>query len=500
MSIKDEAFLTLLELFPDIDTDVITGVIANAAGDVSQEALVALCIDEIFKESPPEDERLPTPIESESNEIFSLVSLIPATFKADTEEISLDSAMDVEEVKQETNEDLKIQTVVPIKDDKKIGDGSLGSSFQTTNSNMVAGSQLIVKRVNEHLQLMRKSMSKQTIENCLKLLVKVLTAILENPIELKYRTIKRGKSTWKNKVSRVPGAEDILAVAGFSKVVGQDEGLLVLEPSSVDSVRLFVVREVLQNWEVPMTESEALPVIRKPVVTSRPKTTFIQPKPKQLSPQQLREKRLRALERGPVDESYSGPAPVKGRGFDPSKPSLQKQIREIRKQKHRKYRNTRLARKRVFTMEDLRQLEKSDRAYKAKGPTQQGEMDNLGKEMLKYTNEFRAKHNLPPLKWSQPLAEIGKKHSKNMGDGKAPFSHDGFNARVRAYPLPSRAAAENLAMSGGLQNVARVAVDGWIDSPGHRRNLLHPSCNYCGIGVYRNLSDKYYSTQLFGLF
>lgn len=499
MSAKDEAFLTLLELFPDINTDVITGVLANAAGDVSQEALVARCIDEIFKDSPPEDERLLTPEESESHEIFSLVSLIPATFQSGKEEQIPDSAMDVDEVKLEAKEDLKMENALPVKDDEKLWEA--GPSFQALNSNMDSASQLIVKRVNEHLQLMRKSMSKKTIENCLKLLVKVLTAILENPTELKFRTIKRGKSAWKNKVSRVPGAEDILAVAGFSKVIGQDEGLLVVEPSSIDSVRLFVVREVLQNWEVPEAESEAVPVSRKSVIGSKSKRKFSPVKPKQLlSPEQLREKRLRALERGPVDESYSGPAPVKGRGFNPSKPSLLKQIREIRSQKHRKYRNTRLARKRVFTMEDLRQMGQSDRAYKAKGPSKKGEMDNLGKEMLKYTNEFRAQQNLPPLKWSQPLAEIGKKHSKNMGDGKAPFSHDGFNARVRAYPLPSRAAAENLAMSGGLQNVARVAVDGWIDSPGHRRNLLHPSCNYCGIGVYRNSSGQYYSTQLFGLF
>jgi len=120
MSAKDEAFLTLLELFPDINTDVITGVLANAAGDVSQEALVARCIDEIFKDSPPEDERLLTPEESESHEIFSLVSLIPATFQSGKEEQIPDSAMDVDEVKLEAKEDLKMENALPVKDDEKL--------------------------------------------------------------------------------------------------------------------------------------------------------------------------------------------------------------------------------------------------------------------------------------------------------------------------------------------------------------------------------------------
>jgi uncharacterized protein YkwD len=57
----------------------------------------------------------------------------------------------------------------------------------------------------------------------------------------------------------------------------------------------------------------------------------------------------------------------------------------------------------------------------------------IGLEALRLSNEFRAKHSKPPLKWHQALADIGLVHSKNMGDGKVPFSHTGSDARFKAY-------------------------------------------------------------------
>ena len=55
-----------------------------------------------------------------------------------------------------------------------------------------------------------------------------------------------------------------------------------------------------------------------------------------------------------------------------------------------------------------------------------------------------------------------------------PFGHAGFSHRVSQFPFHVNSAAENVAMSHGFSSrqVAKIAVDGWIDSPGHRRNLL----------------------------
>ena len=78
------------------------------------------------------------------------------------------------------------------------------------------------------------------------------------------------------------------------------------------------------------------------------------------------------------------------------------------------------------------------------------------------------------------------------------LGHAGFNERMKAVPFPVSSFAENVAMNSGLNNVAGVAVNGWIESPGHRKNLLSRS-SLCAIGVYRNNSGAWYLTQLFAL-
>ena len=70
----------------------------------------------------------------------------------------------------------------------------------------------------------------------------------------------------------------------------------------------------------------------------------------------------------------------------------------------------------------------------------------------------------------------------------------GFDARCRRFP-PNRAAGENLAMNSGVYDVAKCAVDGWINSPGHRKNLLG-AFDVCGIGVARSGTGQFYLTQL----
>jgi uncharacterized protein YkwD len=46
--------------------------------------------------------------------------------------------------------------------------------------------------------------------------------------------------------------------------------------------------------------------------------------------------------------------------------------------------------------------------------------------------------------------------------------------------------------------IAQQAVNGWIKSPGHRKNLVG-HFNLCGIGVYKSNSGTVYLTQIFVL-
>ena len=82
-----------------------------------------------------------------------------------------------------------------------------------------------------------------------------------------------------------------------------------------------------------------------------------------------------------------------------------------------------------------------------------------------------------------------------MGEGEVPFGHDGFSDRCREMSMSS--AGENVFMCQGVAavHVAKMGVDGWINSPGHRKNLLG-NWHYSGIGVYRK-GNGYWLTQLF---
>mmetsp|Transcript_156029 Transcript_156029/g.500379 ORF Transcript_156029/g.500379 Transcript_156029/m.500379 type:complete len:131 (-) Transcript_156029:92-484(-) len=116
-----------------------------------------------------------------------------------------------------------------------------------------------------------------------------------------------------------------------------------------------------------------------------------------------------------------------------------------------------------------------------------------------YAEEYRkSAHSSPARDYGSLVARIAAQHAASMASGQAPFSHDGFNARVAAYPVPYRLAAENLALNKGVAEVAQAAVDGWIKSPGHEKNLSG-TFDLCGIGAARSPDGTFYLTQLFAL-
>jgi uncharacterized protein YkwD len=84
-----------------------------------------------------------------------------------------------------------------------------------------------------------------------------------------------------------------------------------------------------------------------------------------------------------------------------------------------------------------------------------------------------------------------------MGVGKVPFSHDGFSDRANKVPFFKRSFSENVAYNMGCADAVETAVRGWINSPGHRKNMLATN-TVCGIAVY-NAGGRYYFTQLFAL-
>ena len=121
---------------------------------------------------------------------------------------------------------------------------------------------------------------------------------------------------------------------------------------------------------------------------------------------------------------------------------------------------------------------------------------NMNDQILYYTNKFRASNGLPPLKMEINCNLLAEKHSKDMASGRTGFGHDGFEERAAAIGKVlggMKGAAENVAY-GTLD--AKGVVDGWIKSPGHRKNMLG-NFNLIGVGYAQGKGRIIYFTQLF---
>ena len=125
--------------------------------------------------------------------------------------------------------------------------------------------------------------------------------------------------------------------------------------------------------------------------------------------------------------------------------------------------------------------------------------DDIGKQCLVLTNIFREENYLPELEWNDELWKIAYAHSKNMGEKKVHYGHNGFLDRIKQCPFTLIKSCENVFMcydSCREIEVAKMAVDGWINSP-NSRNLLSDT-TICAIASYKNKSGTIYLTQLFG--
>jgi uncharacterized protein YkwD len=123
---------------------------------------------------------------------------------------------------------------------------------------------------------------------------------------------------------------------------------------------------------------------------------------------------------------------------------------------------------------------------------------NLEQAIHQQVNQYRQSRNLPPLKLNSQISQYARIHSEQMASGAVFFSHDGFEERVETIgkTIPYKQAAENIAVNKGYADPVKIAVQGWIKSSGHRRNM-EGQFDLTGIGVAKNAAGEYYFTQIF---
>ena len=118
--------------------------------------------------------------------------------------------------------------------------------------------------------------------------------------------------------------------------------------------------------------------------------------------------------------------------------------------------------------------------------------------VVQYTNEERTKHGLRPLANDEKLTSIARHHSVDMGN-RDYYDHvtpEGLDALDRiGYHCQMNNAlgyGENIYQVGlktkkaswhSEESLAKELVDGWMESPGHRENILEKNFYRIGVGV-----------------
>jgi uncharacterized protein YkwD len=113
------------------------------------------------------------------------------------------------------------------------------------------------------------------------------------------------------------------------------------------------------------------------------------------------------------------------------------------------------------------------------------ERNSTERELFDSLNRERAAQGLPELQWDNALFKAARHHALlmlnlNMVEHQLP-SEPNLEARLTAAGARFSVIAENIAVGSN----ARTIHAGWMDSPGHRRNILDPRLNSVGIAAVR---------------
>lgn len=156
------------------------------------------------------------------------------------------------------------------------------------------------------------------------------------------------------------------------------------------------------------------------------------------------------------------------------------------------------------------------------------DVSELERKVHHLTNQYRTQNGLQPLVWDDSLSDIARNHSMDMALRNY-FSHDtpegkdptdrankhGYTCEKIVGHFLYIGIAENIFQNNlahtiwytagiptsydwnSMDDIAQSTVDGWIDSLGHRKNILTETFDRQGIGVEIAQNGKVYITQNF---
>ena len=114
--------------------------------------------------------------------------------------------------------------------------------------------------------------------------------------------------------------------------------------------------------------------------------------------------------------------------------------------------------------------------------------DEAAKEILRLVNIERVKAGCKPLKLSRELFRPAAIRAREI---TKVFSHtrpNGLPFNSTFYGIDYNIVGENIAAG---QTSCEMVVKQWMDSPGHRANILNKKFKYLGVGYFYNKNTRY---------
>ena len=213
-----------------------------------------------------------------------------------------------------------------------------------------------------------------------------------------------------------------------------------------------------QPVEQPKEETPAQPAPQKPVTPEQPKQEQPVEQPKEKTPAQ--------------------PAPQK-----PVTPEQPKQEQPVEQPKEE------------TPVQPAPQKPATPEQPKQENPAQASSLSEFERQVVQLTNAERAKAGLAPLQIDEELSRVAREKSRDMAVNRY-FSHTSptygspFDM-MRSYGINYRAAGENIAKG---QRSPQEVVNAWMNSQGHRENIMSPNFTHIGVG---HVESGNHWTQMF---
>ncbi|MFD1040532.1 SafA/ExsA family spore coat assembly protein [Virgibacillus byunsanensis] len=126
------------------------------------------------------------------------------------------------------------------------------------------------------------------------------------------------------------------------------------------------------------------------------------------------------------------------------------------------------------------------------------EVKSVEQQVIQITNRYRSENGLSPLSNDWQLSRVARYKSADMRD-KSYFSHTSPTygspfKMMKDFNISYQRAAENIAAG---QQTPEDVVRSWMNSSGHRKNILDANMTHIGVGYAEGGSYSVYWTQMF---